>query len=574
MTNLKINNINVSVPEGTTILEAAKTVGIHIPTLCHLDLHNTKMVNQVGSCRVCVVEQEGKRNLSPSCSTVCTEGMVITTNTPRAIKARRTVLELILSNHPKDCLICERNGKCELQSLAAEMGIREDKFEGKRSHNRKDVSSKSLIRCPDKCILCRRCETMCNKVQTVGVYSAINRGFDTVIGTAYDNDMCDTACTFCGQCVSVCPTGALTQVDNTSEVWSAINNPDKFVVVQTAPAVRVALGEMFDMPVGTSVTGKMTTALKRLGFDKVYDTNFGADLTIMEEATEFLERFKKGGKFPMLTSCCPAWVKFIEHQFPDLLDIPSTAKSPHEMLGVIAKTYAAEKLGIDPKKMVVVSVMPCLAKKYEAARPELGEYVDYVLSTRELARMITEANIDFPAIPDSKFDDIMGESSGAADIFGTTGGVAEAAIRTASAWLNNGKPAKIDWTEIRGIDGIREAEVDLGGGVKIKTAIANGLGNVRTILEQVQSGEKEYHLIEVMACPGGCVGGGGQPYYLQHDTEVLKKRAAALYTEDKDKTLRLSNENPEIISLYKEFLGEPGSHKAHELLHTTYVKRG
>ncbi|MCL2739785.1 MAG: NADH-dependent [FeFe] hydrogenase, group A6, partial [Oscillospiraceae bacterium] len=559
--------------EGTTILEAAKTIGVHIPTLCHMDLHGTKMINQVGTCRVCMVEQEGRRNLAPACSTVCYDGMVIKTSTPRAIKARHTMMELFLSNHPKDCLVCERNAKCELQNLAADMGIRSTKFEGKQMHNRKDVSSKSLIRCPDKCILCRRCETMCNKVQTVGVYSAINRGFDTVVGTAYDNNMTDTSCTFCGQCVSVCPTGALTQVDNTSEVWDAINNPDKFVIVQTAPAVRVALGEMFDMPVGTSVTGKMCEALHRMGFDKVYDTNFTADLTIMEEATEFMDRFKNGGKLPMLTSCCPAWVKFIEHQFPSLLDVPSTAKSPQQMFGAIAKTYLAEKLGVKRENMVVVSVMPCLAKKFEAAREEFGDDVDFVLSTRELGRMIKSADIDFVSLPDSKFDEIMGESTGAADIFGTTGGVAEAAIRTASAWVNGGAPVKIDWQEIRGLDGIREAEVDIGG-VKIKMAIANGLGNIRTIFEQIEAGEKEYHLIEVMACPGGCVGGGGQPYYLEHNSEVLEKRAAALYEEDKGKALRLSHENSQIKKLYEEFLGEPGSHKAHELLHTKYVKRG
>jgi len=414
---------------------------------------------------------------------------------------------------------------------------------------------------------------MCNNVQTVGVYSAINRGFDTVIGTAYDNDMVDTSCTFCGQCVSVCPTGALTQVDNTSEVWHAINDPEKFVIVQTAPAVRVALGEMFDMEVGTSVTGKMVTALNRMGFDKVYDTNFAADLTIMEEATEFMERFKAGGRFPMLTSCCPAWVKFIEHQFPNLLDVPSTAKSPQQMFGAIAKTYLAEKLGIKRENMVVVSVMPCLAKKYEAKREEFGDDVDYNLTTRELAHMIKEADIDFAVLPDGKFDEVMGESTGAADIFGASGGVAEAAIRTASAWVNKGEPVKIDWVEIRGLQGIREAKVDIGG-VELNLAVANGLGNIRTIFEQIQRGEKEYHLIEVMACPGGCVGGGGQPYYLQHDTEILKRRAAALYEEDKNKKLRLSHENPEIKKLYEEFLGEPGSHRAHELLHTKYVKRG
>ncbi len=576
MVNLTINNIKVSVEEGTTIVEAAKKVGIHIPTLCHLDMHDIKMVNQVATCRVCMVEIEGRRNLAPSCATEVTEGMVVHTNTLKAIKSRRTIVELLLSNHPKDCLICERNQNCELQSLAAELGIREVKYDGYRSHHEKDTSSFSLIRDAEKCILCRRCETMCNEVQTVGVYSAVHRGFDTVIGTAFDNPMLDTVCTFCGQCVSVCPTGALTQVDNTAEVWAALSDPEKYVIVQTAPAVRVALGEEFHIEAGTNVKGKMVSALRRIGFDKVYDTDFAADLTIMEEANELIERIKGNGRLPILTSCCPAWVKFIEHQFPELLDVPSTCKSPHEMFGAIAKTYLAEKLGVDPNKIVIVSVMPCIAKKYEAARPELTlsdekKNVDLVISTRELARMIREAGINFNLLPDEEFDDIMGASSGAGVIFGTSGGVIEAALRTASSWLSGDKLGKIEFNELRGYKGIREAEVEING-QKLNIAIAHGLGNARELLENVRDNKANYHAIEIMACPRGCVGGGGQPYF-EHDITVLDKRTEAIYQDDEKSTIRFSHENPEIKKLYEEFLEKPGSHKAHELLHTKFTKR-
>lgn len=576
MVNLTINNINLSVEEGTTILNAAKQIGVHIPTLCHLDMHDIKMVNKVATCRVCMVEIEGRKNLMPSCSTEVAPGMVVHTNTLRAIKSRRTVVELLLSNHPKDCLICERNQNCELQSLAAELGIREVKYNGYKSEYEKDTSSFSLIRNPEKCILCRRCETMCNEVQTVGVYSAVHRGFDTVIGTAFDSPMIDTVCTFCGQCVSVCPTGALTQVDNTAEVWAALNDPDKFVIVQTAPAVRVALGEEFHLPAGTNVKGQMVASLRRMGFNKVYDTDFAADLTIMEEANELIERIKGNGRLPILTSCCPAWVKFIEHQFPELLDVPSTCKSPHEMLGAVAKTYLAEKLGIDPNKMVVVSVMPCLAKKYEAVRPELSlnnenKYVDYAISTRELAGMIREAGINFNMLPDEDFDEIMGMSSGAAVIFGTSGGVIEAALRTAASWLTGEKLEKIEFTELRGSKGIREAQVEING-EKYNIAIAHGLGNARELLENVRDNKANYHAIEIMACPRGCVGGGGQPYY-EHDITVLEKRANAIYDDDEKSTIRFSHENPEIKKLYEEFLEKPGSHKAHELLHTKFTKR-
>lgn len=577
MAKITINNIEVEVSEDATILDAAEMAGVHIPTLCHLDLHNTKMVNKVGSCRVCMVEVDGRHNLVPACSAGVTDGMIVHTSTPRAVKARRTVLELFLSNHPKDCLVCERNKRCELQNLSAEMGIRDVHYSGRQLEIPEDRSSHSIVRSPEKCVMCRRCETMCNRVQTVGVYSAVHRGFDTYVSTAYDTPILDTSCTFCGQCVSVCPTGALTQVDHRRYVWEAINDDDKFVVVQTAPAIRVALGEEFGMEVGTDVTGKMVSALRHLGFDMVLDTNFAADLTIMEEAHEFLNRVQNGGKLPMLTSCCPAWVKFIEHQFPDLLDVPSTCKSPNAMFGAIAKSYLAEKLGVDPAKMVVVSIMPCLAKKYEVTREELSndgmQNVDYVLTTRGIAKMIREAGVQFNRLEDEKFDDIMGESTGAADIFGTTGGVIEAAVRSAAAWLDEGSKPKIEFTELRGIEGIREASVKIKD-LTLNLAIANGLGNVRELFERIQRGEAEYHLIEVMACPGGCVGGGGQPYYLEHDIEVLRKRAAALYKVDGAKKLRMSHENPQIKKLYEEFLGEPGGKKAHELLHTKYVKRG
>ncbi|MDR1558258.1 MAG: [FeFe] hydrogenase, group A [Clostridiales bacterium] len=577
MVDLTINNIETSMPEGSTILEAAKSLGIHIPTLCHLDLHDIKMVNQVGTCRVCMVEVEGRRNLLPSCSTLVTPGMVIHTNTKRAVRARRMIVELLLSNHPRECLICNRNQNCELQSLSAELGIREIRYKGPRLHTDKDTSSYSIVRNAEKCVLCRRCETMCNTVQTVGVYSAVHRGFETVIGPAFDKPMLDTACTFCGQCVSVCPTGALTETNDAADVWDAISDPDKIVIAQTAPAVRVALGEAFGLPIGTSVTGKMVAALRRMGFDKVMDTDFAADLTIMEEASEMIHRIQHNGRLPILTSCCPAWVKFIEHQFPSLLDIPSTCKSPHEMFGAIAKTYLAEKLGMDPEKIVVVSIMPCLAKKFEAKREELsgkeiGSNVDYVISTRELARMIREAGISFTSLPDEDFDDVMGESTGASVIFGTTGGVIEAAVRTAAAWLDKDNPSpQIEFKALRGIEGIREAEVEIAG-MKLSIAIAHGLGNARKLLTDIRDGKVQYHAIEIMACPSGCVGGGGQPYH-GNNIEVLRKRAGALYSEDESKTLRRSHENPQIQKLYEEFLGEPYGELAHELLHTHYHER-
>ena len=575
MVNITLNGAKLQVEAGQTILDVAAANGIKIPTLCHLNMAEIKMVNKIGSCRVCMVEVEGRANLMPACVTQVWEGAVITTNSPKAINARRTVVELFLSDHPKDCLSCERNRKCELQDLAADLNIRDNKYDGKMSKYTKDTSSRSIIRDAEKCVMCRRCETMCNDVQTVGVYSGTHRSLEAVVGTAFDYPMLDTSCTFCGQCISVCPTGALTQVSDIGEVWTAINDPEKVVVVQTAPAVRVALGEEFGLPVGTRVTGKMVAALRRMGFDHVYDTNFAADLTIMEEATELIDRVKNGGTLPMLTSCCPAWVKFIEHQFPTLLDIPSTCKSPHEMFGAIAKTYLAQKLGVDPAKMVVVSVMPCVAKKYEAAREELANggnaNVDYVITTREMAGMIREACLDFNSLPDENFDPVMGESTGAAVIFGRTGGVIEAAVRTAVYKLTGKNPENVEFNQLRGQDGLREATIKAGD-VELKIGIAHGLGNARTLLENIRDGKSEYHAIEIMACPGGCVGGGGQPFY-GNDRAVVEARANGLNGEDADNPVRLSHENKEIQALYKEFLGEPGGHKAHELLHTSYTKR-
>ncbi|MDY0234821.1 MAG: NADH-dependent [FeFe] hydrogenase, group A6 [Gudongella sp.] len=575
MINLTINGKPVQVPEGSTILEAAKIVNVKIPTLCHLDLHDIKMVNKTASCRVCVVEVEGRKTLAPACATPVAEGMVVKTDTKKAVKARRTVVELLLSDHPKDCLICEKNLNCELQALAADLGIRHIKYEGELSEYPIDTSSFSIVRNMTKCIMCRRCETMCNEVQSVHVLSAVGRGFDTVMGTAFDLPMHETTCTFCGQCLAVCPTAALTEVNNVPRVWKAINDEKKYVVVQTAPAVRVALGEEFGMEPGTVVTGKMVAALRSIGFDKVFDTDFAADLTIMEEASELVHRMNHSGKLPMLTSCCPGWVKFFEHQFSDMLDIPSSCKSPHEMFGAIAKSYLAEKMGVKPENMIVVSIMPCVAKKYEAARPELGhggtKDVDIVITTRELAKMINEAGIDFNTLEDQEYDNPLGESSGASVIFGATGGVIEAALRTAYEWLTNETLENVEFEDLRGLEGTKEATVNINGN-DIRIAVTHGLGNARKLLEKIRNGEANYHAIEIMACPGGCVGGGGQPYH-HGDLEILKKRIEGIYSEDRSKTIRKSHENPMIKKLYKDYLGEPYGEKAHELLHTKYVAR-
>lgn len=575
LVTVTINNRQVQVEEGTTILEAAKLLNIKIPTLCHLNLHDTKMVNQIASCRVCVVEVDGRRNLAPACATPVFDKMVVRTNSIRAINARRTVVELLLSDHPKDCLICEKNTDCELQKLAADLGVREIPYKGEMSTYEIDDSSYSIVRNLDKCILCRRCETMCSKVQTVNVLSGVDRGFQTVVSPAFNLPMTETSCTFCGQCVAVCPTAALTEVNNVPKVWRALKNKDKYVIVQTAPAVRVALGEEFGMEPGTVVTGKMASALRSLGFDKIFDTDFAADLTIMEEASEFVHRLQHGGRLPILTSCCPGWVKFFEHQFPDLLDIPSSCKSPHEMFGAVAKTYLADKIGIAPENIVVVSVMPCLAKKYEAARPELSnngnQDVDIVITTRELAKMLKEAGIDFNSLEEGEFDNPLGESTGASVIFGATGGVLEAALRTAYEWLTEETLENVEFHALRGMDGVKEATVKIND-MDVNVAVAHGLGNARKILEAIRAGEANYHAIEIMACPGGCIGGGGQPY-IHGDVEILKKRAEGVYSEDRGKVRRKSHENEAVLKLYEEFLGEPYGEKAHELLHTHYVGR-
>ena len=578
---LQIDGHFITVPEGSTILEAATKIGINIPTLCHIDLKGTCIKNNPASCRICVVEVIGRRNLAPACATRCTEGMVVKTSTLRVMNARKVVAEFILSDHPNDCLTCPKCGNCELQTLALRFNIREMPFNGGELSPRKREITASIVRNMDKCIFCRRCESVCNDVQTVGALSAIRRGFNTTIAPAFDRMMTESECTYCGQCVAVCPVGALTERDYTNRLLDDLANPDKVVIVQTAPAVRAALGEEFGFPPGTVVTGKMVYALRELGFDYVFDTDFAADLTIMEEGSEILNRLTcylngdKSVRLPILTSCCPAWVNFFEHHFPDLLDIPSTARSPQQMFGSIAKSYCAKKMGIPKEKLVVVSIMPCLAKKYEASRPEFAvdgnPDVDISIYTRELARLIRYANINFAELPDSDFDRPLGESTGAGVIFGTTGGVIEAACRTAYELYTKKTLPKIDFEELRGLEGIRSATIDFDG-TPIKIGIAHGLGNARRLVEEVKNGMSPYHAIEVMACPGGCIGGGGQPFH-RGRMEVLRKRAAALYQEDRSKTLRKSHENPYIQALYADYLGEPCGPRAHKLLHTHYFDR-
>lgn len=574
MVNLKINNKVVEVEKGTTILEAAKKLNIKIPSLCHMDLHDIKFVNKLASCRVCLVEDLDKNSLVPSCATFVKEGMNIRTDSQRVIKARRAIVELLLSDHPSDCLKCAKNLNCTLQDLAHDLNIREIRYKGEMRELPIDDNSYSLIRDPNKCILCRRCETMCNEVQTVGALAEVSRGFYTHVGSSFNRPMFETTCTFCGQCLSVCPTGALTEKNNVAEVWKLLGS-DKHVIVQVAPAVRVSLGEMFGMEVGLNVEGKIVKALKTLGFSKVFDTNFAADLTIMEEANEFVHRLKGEGKLPILTSCCPAWVNFMEQQFSDMIDIPSSCKSPHEMFGAIAKSYYAKKEGIDPNDIVVVSIMPCISKKYEAKRDELENEgfsdVDTVITTRELAEMIKEVGIDFKSLEDEAFDNPMGESTGAGDIFGTSGGVIEATVRTAYDMLTGKELEKVEFRDFRGLEGIKYASVDIDGR-EIKIAVANGLGNTRKLLEKLNKKEIDLDAIEVMACPGGCIGGGGQPFH-HGDLSILKRRSNALYQLDESKKLRKSYENPYIKQLYDEYLGEPGSDKAISLLHTSYKAR-
>lgn len=580
--NVTIDNTLVEVDKGKTIYQAAKQIGINIPVLCYMNLEHLNIENRPGGCRICVVEVEGRKNLAPSCSTECTEGMVIHTNNRRVLNSRKTVLELILSDHPKDCLICPKSGQCDLQDLSVKMGIREIHAveNAQVSTYRKDVSP-ALNRNMDKCVLCRRCETICNTVQTVGALSVVNRGFMSVVAPAFEEDLIDSPCTFCGQCVAVCPTGALTEINHTPKIIRALSDPSKTVIVQTAPAVRAALGEEFGYPAGTLVTGKLVSALRKLGFHKVFDTDFAADLTIIEEGNELLNRLSKfmAGdkkvKLPILTSCCPAWVNFFEFNFPDMLDVPSTARSPQQMFGSIAKTYYADILGIKREDLVVVSVMPCLAKKYECQREEFivdgNPDVDFSISTRELAALIKTSNIDFNVLEDDDFDQPLGESTGAGVIFGATGGVIEAAVRTAYELYTGLKLQKIDFHELRGLEGIRMATVNFNG-TQINIGIAHQLGNARKLLEGIRNGMYHFHAIEIMACPGGCIGGAGQP--LHHgDSSIIKARFDAIYREDASKPIRKSHENPYIAKLYEEYLGKPLGEKAHELLHTHYFDK-
>jgi NADP-reducing hydrogenase subunit HndD len=574
MINLKIDGIDVEVPKGTTILQAAKKANIDIPTLCYL-----KEINEIGDCRICIVEVEGRRGFATSCIQQAEEGMVVHTHSKQIMEARRVILDLILSNHQRDCLTCTRNGSCELQTLAMKFNVMNVEYEGEKSVHKIDDLSPSIVRDFNKCILCRRCISTCKKVQKIGAIDCVNRGFSSCVSTVGDHSLNDVNCTFCGQCITACPVGALREKDSTDLVWEKLKDEDTFVVVQTAPAVRAALGEEFGMKIGTNVTGKMVTALEKLGFNKVFDTNTGADLTIMEEANEFIQRFTQGGTLPMITSCSPGWVKYIEMNYPELLSHLSSCKSPHEMFGAILKSYYASKAGIDPKKMFVVSVMPCIAKKFERQREEMKneelDNVDAVLTTRELARMIKQANIDFVELEDSEFDDPMGEATGAGAIFGTTGGVMEAALRTAYETITGEELKKLDFEAVRGEEEIKKATVKIGDN-EVKVAVAHGLANAQKIMEEIKSGKAEYQFVEIMACPGGCVMGGGQPIKTskqRSEYDIRKLRADCLYGIDEKSTIRKSHENPTIKKLYKEFLEEPGSHKAHELLHTTYHKR-
>ena len=572
---IKINGIEVTAPKGTTILQAARMAGITIPTLCYL-----KEINEIGACRICVVEVKGARGLCAACVYPIAPNMEVFTHTPKVIEYRKKTLELILSDHNCSCLSCVRSGECELQTLCREYGVEsEDAYAGEKNPSELDESAVHMVRDNSKCILCRRCVAACEKTQGIGVIGANERGFKTHISSAFEMGLGETSCVSCGQCIAVCPTGALYEKSCVDDVVKAIEDPTKYVVVQTAPAVRAGLGEAFGLPIGTNVEGKLAAALRRLGFDKVFDTNFGADLTIMEEANEFVERVKNGGKLPMITSCSPGWVKFCEHYYPEFTENLSTCKSPQQMQGAITKSYFAEKMGIDPKNIVSVSVMPCTAKKFEIGRPDQGPEglpdMDYTMTTRELARMIKRAGIRFTELPDEKFDHPLGTGTGAAVIFGATGGVMEAALRTAVETLTGESLPRPDFVDVRGVEGVKEATYEVAG-LTVNIAVASGLKNAAKVLDMVKSGEKNYHFIEIMACPGGCVNGGGQPQVhasVRNFTDIRAERAKVLYSIDEANTIRKSHENPDIIELYRDYLGKPGSHKAHELLHTSYVKR-
>ena len=572
--NIQINGMPLSVPKGISILEAARYAGIEIPTLCYL-----KDINEIGACRICMVEVKGARNLVTACVYPVSEGMEVFTNTEKVRHSRKTTLELILSTHDKSCLSCIRSGTCELQALCKEFGVDdENAFAGETIHYDFDDSAAHMVRDNNKCILCRRCVAACD-AQGISVIGANARGFDTHISSAFDKDLANVSCISCGQCIVNCPTGAIVEKDDTDKVLAAINDPEKFVIVNTAPAIRATLGEAFGMHIGTNVEGKMVAALRRLGFDKVFDTDFAADLTIVEEAHEFLERFQNGGVLPMITSCSPGWIKYCEHYYPELIPHLSTCKSPQQMFGATMKTYYAKKMGIDPKDMVVVGVMPCTAKKFETKRPNQAASgypdVDIAITTRELARMIESAGIFFKHLPDEEFDNPFGESTGAATIFGTTGGVMEAALRTAVETLTGKELENVDFKEVRGMKEVKEAEYDVDG-TKIKVAVASGTKNAKVILDKIKDGTADYQFIEIMGCPGGCINGGGQP--IQHAVvrnfvDLKARRAQALYDADAKKTKRKSHENETIKQMYAEFLGEPGSHKAHEILHTSYIPR-
>ena len=576
-----INGTKVEVPAGSTILDAANKINVHIPTLCYCKDVGCGTENKPASCRLCVVEATGIRGprkiLVPACATpVARDGVEVWTNSNRALKARRTVLELLLSDHPQTCLTCAKNQECELQKLAAEFGVREIPFRGEMNTFPVDESA-AILRDLSKCVMCRRCETVCNKVQTVGALTGNGRGFNAKVGTASMIPLADSSCTFCGQCVNVCPVGAIVGVSYVKKVWKAIHDSTKTVIVQTAPAVRVAVGQEFGFKPGEPVTGKLVAGLRKLGFDKVFDTDFSADLTIMEEGHELVERVKSGKNLPILTSCCPGWINFLEHNYPDLLDIPSSCKSPQQMFGAVAKSYYAEKIGVKPEDLIVVSVMPCQAKKYEAARPEFAPNgvwdVDYVVTTRELIAMLHEAGVNLANLEDEEYDSPLGESTGAGVIFGVTGGVLEAALRSVYTMLNDGKNLAgdaINFRAVRGLDGVKEAKVEVAPGLSVNVAVCSGLGNARKVLDMVRADRNRFQAIEIMACPGGCINGGGQPYIKGDRKAAIEQRMAGLSAEDAGKPCRLSHENPDIKKLYAEYLGTPGSEKAHHLLHTIY----